>query len=67
MNRRNFQAFLNTDCLFSIVLLSSGIFPLNYVVIGENMENWSAEGRTRTGTLDNQRGILSPLRPFKEE
>ena len=24
-----------------------------------------AEGRTRTGTLDNQRGILSPLRPLR--
>ena len=28
----------------------------------EKLDLQSAEGRTRTGTLDNQRGILSPLR-----
>ncbi len=30
-------------------------------------DNRSAEGRTRTGTLDNQRGILSPLRLSKSK
>ena len=32
---------------------------------GEKRIFQSAEGRTRTGTLDNQRGILSPLRRFQ--
>ena len=30
-------------------------------------DNRSAEGRTRTGTLDNQRRILSPLRLRKSK
>ena len=36
--------------------------PKNISFLGKNRH---AEGRTRTGTLDNQRGILSPLRLFK--
>jgi len=37
-------------------------FDCGNLLISKALEvNISAEGRTRTGTLDNQRGILSPL------
>ena len=37
---------------------------IHYKGISEKM---NAEGRTRTGTVENHRGILSPLCPFTEE